>query len=321
MSEPLSEQDRHTVAHLADCIHRMNDEAARANRERKSLEQADDATLRALLTDQASSAFSRQNALSVLVERHHRRPDGTLSAVMLPLWDDPDEELATMAIQYAPRDAEVTARLHALLDDPQSHRWSTAASVLATRKDTTIIPRLLGWFRDGDRAHRNVAWACLYSCGLLERDACRTLLREAWDAGDRDDEDRVMLAVGLLGLGDRVGWTFLVEFAQRADNYSACWAAETVLEHDPALGLELMGSILDHGTTLKVRWGMVERIASAAGLPHVWTADGLAEARCWVEQQRQKLESGGAVPSLASLRAPTPSRAASKAPTTRTQGG
>jgi hypothetical protein len=161
----------------------------------------------------------------------------------------------------------------------------------------------------------------LYFYGLLERDACRRLLREAWDAGDRDDEDRVTLAVGLLGLGDRVGWTFLVELAGRADHYAAVWAAETVMEHDPALGLDLMRQILDHGTTFKVRWGMVERIANAAGLRHVWTADGLAEARCWLEQQKQKLESGGTVPSLASLQAPTPLRATGQASTTRTQGG
>ena len=95
-----------------------------------------------------------------------------------------------------------------------------------------------------------------------------------------------MLAVGLLRLGDRVGWTFLVDLARRADRYSATWAAETILKHDPALGLDLIGHILDHGATLQVRWGMIEKIAAAAGLPHVWTADGLAEARNWVEQQR-----------------------------------
>jgi hypothetical protein len=226
---------------------------------------------------------------------------------VLPLWDDPDEQVARMAIEHAPaNDPEVTSRLHALLDDLRSTQWSTAATALTRRKDTTIIPRLLGWFREGDEGHRNVAWCCLYSYGLLERDQCRALLREAWDAGGRDDDDRVMLAIGLLGLGDRVGWGFLGDLARRADLYAAVSAAETVMEHDPALGLDLMLHILDHGTTFEVRWGMVERIASAAGLPHVWTADGLAEARCWVEQQRQKLESGCAVRSLALLQAPPP---------------
>jgi hypothetical protein len=100
-----------------------------------------------------------------------------------------------------------------------------------------------------------------------------------------------MLAVGLLGLGDRLGWSFLVELARKADHYSACWAAETIMEHDPALGLDLMLHILDHGGNFQVRWGMVKRIAKSAELPHVWTADGLAEARHWVEQRRQDLDS------------------------------
>jgi hypothetical protein len=212
---------------------------------------------------------------------------------MLSLWDDPDEGLARMAIEYAPQaDPEVNTRLHALLDDPRSNRWSMAASVLARRKDATIVSRLFGWFRDGDREHRNVAYSCLCFDGLLEPDGRRTLLREAWNTGGRDDVDRTMMAVGLFGLGDRVGWTFLGDIARRADCHSATWAAETIMEHDPALGLDLMLHILDHGTTFEVRWGMVERIARAADLPHLWTADGLAEARYWVEQQRQKLELG-----------------------------
>ena len=137
---------------------------------------------------------------------------------------------------------------------------------------------------------------CFYR--LLKPDAARALLREAWDAGGRDDADRAMLAVGLLGLGDRVGWNFLVDLARRADDYAAVWAAETVMEHDSALGLDLMLDVLDHAKTLEVRWGMVERIAKAVGLPHVWTVDGLAEARYWIEEQRQKIQSGYVVASL-----------------------
>jgi hypothetical protein len=130
-----------------------------------------------------------------------------------------------------------------------------------------------------------VAYCCLCLNRALEPGECHTLLREAWDAGGRDEADRVMLAAGLLGFGDRVGWTLLVEVSRKADHYSACWAAETIMKHDRALGLDLMCHILDHGTTFQVRWGMVERIAIAADLPHLWTADGLAEARLWVEQQ------------------------------------
>jgi hypothetical protein len=267
MSELLPEQDRIKLARAAEHVHRMTEEAHRANHERESLQQSDDATLRATLDDRSLPTLARLNALMALMGRDHLRRDGTLSGIMLPLWDDPDEQLARMAIEYAPpNDPEVTARLHALLDDPRSNRWSTAASVLAgRRRDTTIIPRLIGWFREGDEAHRNVAYSCLCFYRLLGSDECLALLREAWDAGGRDDDDRAMLAVGLLGLGDRVGWTFLVEFACEADHYSACWAAETIQEHDPALGLDLMLHILDHGTTFQVRWGMVEKIANAAG--------------------------------------------------------
>ena len=308
MSEQLTEQDRIKLARAAEHVHRMTKEADRANQERESLARADDATLRATLDDRSLPTLARLNALMALLGRDHLRRDGTLSGIMLPLWDDPDEDLARMAIEHAPpNNPEVTARLHALLDDPRSNRWSTAASVLASRRrDTAIIPRLIGWFREGDEAHRNVAYSCLCFYRLLGPDECLALLREAWDSGGRDDDDRAMLAVGLLGLGDRVGWAFLVEFARRADRYSACWAAETILEHDPALGLDLMLHILDHGTTFQVRWGMVEKIAKAAGLPHVWTADGLAEARFWVEQQRQKVESGCAVPRLTSIQASPP---------------
>ena len=134
---------------------------------------------------------------------------------------------------------------------------------------------MIGWFREGDEAHRNVAWSCLCFDRLLGPDECRALLREAWDDGGRDDDDRTMLAVGLLGLGDRVGWAFLVEFARRADRYSACWAAETILEHDPALGLDLMIHILDHGTMFRVRWGWPRRsprppVCPTSGRRTVW---------------------------------------------------
>ena len=307
MSEQMSEQDRIKLARTAEYVHRITEEC---DRERESLKLADEESLRATLTDRKLPTLSRVNALMTLIERNRHRRDEGLSGFLVDLWDDPDDTVASLAIQNAPAcDPLVTAKLHALLDDPRPKRWSTAASVLARRKDTTVIPRLLGWFHEGDREHRNTAWSCLCFHRLLEANACRALLREAWDAGGHDDDDRTMLAVGLLGLGDRVGWAFLVDLARRADDYAAVWAAETVMEHDPALGLDLMLRVLDQGTTFQVQWGMVERIAQAARLPHVWTEDGLAEARFWVEQRQQELKSGGVVPSLASMQIPRPLRA------------
>src|SRR4051812_28087955 len=115
MYEPLPEKDRIKLALAAEHVHRAKEEAYRAERE---LEQADDATLRAILDDQASPTLSRQIALSLLMSEDNLRHDGTLSSIMLPLLDDPDEELARSAIrQSPPNDPEVTTRLHALLDD------------------------------------------------------------------------------------------------------------------------------------------------------------------------------------------------------------
>jgi hypothetical protein len=134
-----------------------------------------------------------------------------------------------------------------------------------------------------------VAFYCLTNGVLLDEARRLAFLREAWEAGGRDDDDRAMLAVGLLEAGDRAGWAFLVEHARKADHHSACWVARVVYEHDPASGLELMAHLLDHGASFPVRWGMVEKIAQSADLPHVWTADGLAEARLWVHRQREAL--------------------------------
>src|SRR5262249_47501838 len=195
-------------------------------------------------------------------------------------------------IEYVPPfDPRVTERLRALLDDPKTHRWIAAASTLARRKDPKILRRLLAWFLHGDRDHRNVAFALFP--WLLDDDDRLTLFQRAWKAGGRDDDDRALLASGLLGLGDRAGWDFLVSLARRADCYSATWAAETIYKHAPALGLELMATILNRATTDEVRWGMVEKIARKAGLPHVWAAEGLAEARHWVQQELRALEAEG----------------------------
>ena len=284
MSEPVPDRLRRVLAQVAEHIHRGE---AEAEQERRRLEAADDATLRRVLSDRVASRAARLTALGTLVSRLRR--DRALSELLLPLFDDPDDELARQAISYAPPfDPRMVERLHALLDDPREGHWSTAAATLARHHDRAILPRLLAWFRDGDRPHRNVAFAGL--AWLLGPDDRRALLQAAWDQGGRDDDDRAMLAGGLLDLGDPRGVPFLESLARRADHpVVAPFAVETIRAHDPARGLELALWVLDHGDPPEVKWGMVERIARAARLPHDWTADGLAEARNWVEQQLRAL--------------------------------
>src|SRR4051812_6202025 len=101
MPELLSEQDRLKLAQAADYVHRAYDEADRANQEMKRLKQADDATLCAILDDRRDPTSSRRIALTALIRRDHLRRDGTLAKIILPLMDDPDDEVAELAIQFA----------------------------------------------------------------------------------------------------------------------------------------------------------------------------------------------------------------------------
>ena len=90
MSAQIAEHDQRTLARWAEALHTMNSEAAR---HRNSLEEADDATLRAILSDRAGSEVVRGTALMLLLSRNRHRRDRTLSDILLPLWDDPDRQL------------------------------------------------------------------------------------------------------------------------------------------------------------------------------------------------------------------------------------
>ncbi|WP_165245400.1 hypothetical protein [Paludisphaera soli] len=289
MPTPLSEQEQITLAKAAESRRRCQEDCDRANRALEAARRADDASLLATLRDPSAPAEGRRMALIAALGRRVLED----SSLLLALIDDPDPELAEIAIRHAPAEvAAIGEKLRSLLDHPDEFRWSAAAVRLAVTKDEALVARFHEWFRHGDQGRRNVAFFGLTNGVLLDEGERLAFLREAWNCGGPDDH-RTMLAVGLLQAGDRVGWSFLVDQARRADDDSACWAAQVVHEHDPALGLELMAHILDHGASFRVRWGLVEKMAQVADLPHVWTADGLAEARLWVDQQREALNLPG----------------------------
>ena len=171
----------------------------------------------------------------------------------------------------APRDGDET--------DDQS--WSAAACALARVRDDSILPKALEWLDRGDEPHRNVAIECLVQIG--HADAVRHLV-DAWEAGGRDENDRIVLAIALLRLGDRRGWPGLVASARRADSAWSVVSATRIGLSDPTLGLGLMRHILDAGA-LEAKRAMVSQIGNFAHLPHVFTADGIHEARLWVDQR------------------------------------
>ena len=125
----------------------------------------------------------------------------------------------------------------------------------------------------------------------MDPDEHRDLLERAWERDDRRGEDRVVLAASLLGLGNERGLTFLEAVARHAEGLEAITAASTIYDHDRVRGLELMAWVLDHAQ-LETSWGLVERISRLANLPHVWTVDGLSEARNWVAQRREERSQG-----------------------------
>jgi hypothetical protein len=188
-----------------------------------------------------------------------------------------------MAIRsYRPPDPRLVARLRSLLDDPVARNWSGAAVALARMQDATLLPRLADWLMAADDARRNVAVQCLQT---LDTPEAQQLLRDTWQRPDWEGEPRAVLATALLAQGDERGLGLLEADALRAEGAASVFAATSIFCHRRGRGLELMLHVLDHGN-LEAKRSMVNQIWNFAQLPHAFTADGLSEARLWVEQQR-----------------------------------
>ncbi len=163
------------------------------------LESATDVELTALARDRGELAPRRIAALAVVVERH--RTERLAADLLLSLLDDPEEAVALEAIRRAlPFDSRMLDRLRALMDDPRQPFWSEAARALARRKDRDSLPKFLSWFREGDPARRRAALSALdWILFPSERPA---FLAAAWESGRGDVEERLLIAEGLLALGD-----------------------------------------------------------------------------------------------------------------------
>jgi hypothetical protein len=263
---------------FADLVHRHDRESA-TQHERLGREPAE--RLRSVLFDRDEPSTARANALMLLLQRR----DAGIADDLLRLFDEPDPRLWLMAIRsFCPDDPRVLDRLRLLLDDPRDEVWSEAACALARRQDEETLTRIVSWSHGGDVPRTNVATECLVR---YENPEALRVLVEAWDrAGSLDAEARAVLAVALLRKGDTRGLDFLQDAARRADGATSVMASTWILQHDERLGLELMASILEHGT-LAARRAMVQQIWNFARSPHAFTADGLEEARVWVQQRLQ----------------------------------
>ncbi|MBO0700969.1 MAG: HEAT repeat domain-containing protein, partial [Zavarzinella sp.] len=236
--------------------------------------------LRAVARDAGEPEAARAEALLGLVLAR----DPELPVILLGLFADPNPNPALWRLvvrSQRPADPRVIDHLRRLLDEPDPGNWSEAAMALARLKDPAVLPRLEDWLRAGDRPHRNAAVQCLKA---FDAPTARTLLRARWDGGPGDEEDRLVLAAILLDLGDPSGATFLEQTARAAKGDWAVFAATAIYLHDPRRGLGLMLGILDAGD-LEARQGLVSQVWNLTDLPHAFTADGVHEARAWVEAQ------------------------------------
>jgi hypothetical protein len=230
----------------------------------------------AVVRDRNETSSARGNALSFLLQHH----DPALPDIALELLDDSDQDLRRYAIRYFADDPRIKSRLYVFLDDDNDLNWPEAAIALARSGDDTLLPRFEHWLHAADRGHRNVAMQCLQYLGSLD---AQRLLQDFW-ISTGDEEDRLSLAEVFLSLGDDRGLSLLESTAAKAEGTWSVFAATAIYGFRYPDGLQWMMHILDKGD-LEAKQSMVNQIWNFARLPHAFTADGIHEARVWVQSE------------------------------------
>src|SRR3989339_845742 len=174
---------------------RLAEAEADAEAQRRWFEQVASEQLERFLYDKTEPTAIRQNAMAVLLERLRKSRDflaGT-AALLEPLIDDPDVEVARTAIRHYPLSGEdALVRVRPLLDSPDGQVRAEAAVALARIGDAGVPERLFAWFNSDQEADRNSAIEGLVA--LNSADARQTLA-EAWELRGRGRGDRVTLSV------------------------------------------------------------------------------------------------------------------------------
>jgi len=256
-----------------------------SNEQYRRLEHESPERLREVLLNTKETHIARGNALMFLLL--HKDQETLL--ILPDLFEDPD--LGHMAIKHChSENPNAAAKLRSLLDSPDQNTRADAALRLAMAKDDAVWPYLLEWFHHGDQGHRNVA-----TFGLTKLDAREALelFRQSWETGDRKDsmEDRLVLAERLLSLGDKRGASLLEAVGREAKGAWSNFAAFTLLNHDPVLACTLMLHIIDDGDA-EAKGSLVSQVWNIEHNPNAFNAEGIHEARQWVERQLQEHAAG-----------------------------
>jgi hypothetical protein len=261
---------------IAEFVHRCDVES---EQQLKRLKDASVEELIRVVQDRGESTTARGTALLGLMSA--RAPE--MNDLLLELFEEPDQDVWRMGITGARvSDPRIRDKLYKLLDDPDDANWSWAALMLARAGEDSLLSHFVAWLEEGDEGHRNVAVDCLK---VLKGQSGVGALQDYWDRGKGDGEIRLVVAAALLDCGDQRGQALLNDVARHSDGGLSVFAATSIYAVHPREGLAHMLHILDNGN-LESRQSMVNQIWNFARLPHAFTADGLAEARVWVESQR-----------------------------------
>jgi hypothetical protein len=255
---------------------RKSDQESDEQRQRLENEPSDN--LRAVMLDTNETEAARGNALGLLL----MRTDPQTQQLLPPLFED--AKIGHLAIRYCHPDNQAgVKRLRSLLTSSNQRTRTMAAIALANAKDNSVKPVMLAWFSGQDQGDRNVAMQALTE---LDEPAALELFRQSWEAGDRKDslEDRLCLAERMLNLGDNRGMKLLATVGREAKGAWSSFAGFTLLSHDPTLACEVLLHILDDGDE-EAKQSVVSQVWNFERNPNAFNAEGLHEARQWIERQ------------------------------------
>lgn len=270
---------------VAEYVYAMNAECETA-RQRLSNVSAGEAWK--IATDITENVAARLEAILILC----RERDPRLSDLVLALFDETDRRVWRAVIRSIhPDRPEIRARLHETVQQDDVESAAEALCVLAQMRDGSVIATCQDWF-SRSQEQRNVAVEALR---ILNSETAIQSLRDRWNATLETDEDRHTLALALIEHGHPAAIAHADRLAAAAcDDWAVAAATQFYFSGNP-LGLQRMREILDAGTN-RVKQSMIRQISGlSAGLPHEYTADGIHEARLWVEAQIAKDTVSGAM--------------------------
>ncbi len=280
---------------VAEYVHEKNKGLQESH---KRLAQLSDDELKSVLRNNSESAV-RLAAMGVLFSRlseHRDRSRDSLNQRLLDLLgdllEDDNPDIARTSLRHCPLLLEMhieTARRQ--LESTDEQVKAEAAVALARIKDKSVLPKLVEWFTGGNEGYRNIAVEGLKT---LNTEQARDTLAQSYENGGRDEQDRALLAIALLSMGDTRGLKFLDGIATRGSGALSVMAATWIYaEHDADTGLRLMLQLLDNGD-LAAKQSLVNQICyTFMHSPHAFTADGIHEARHWVQRKLESTEKYG----------------------------